>query len=340
MRGLLTAFLWFALLWPAWTQTGAGKLEAVQFYRKWKKLYLRHGPGAGEGYILVGSDSRGGGQAPGTFSISEGHGYGMLLTVAMARFDPQARGDFDRLYRFYLHHPSPQSPRLMAWNQTHHDQVPVSSASDGDLDIAYALLWAGQIWGDPYGAQGRAMLPEILRRNVNPKTQLVGLGSFIHPDEPEYYFGVRTSDIMPGHFRAFARASHDRRWDTVLNNSYRLLASLQRQHSPEAGLWPDFVIVRPGQAPKLVPPDYLEGKDDACYGYNAIARITITQTHPAASFGMAETQAPFTPAPPDPHVAARADALCDDIADPGLRAALSALAANILTASAQRKANR
>lgn len=269
MRGLLTACLWLALLWPAWAQTGAGQAQAVQFYRKWKKQYLRHGPGADEAYILVGADSRGGGQDPGTFSISEGHGYGMLLTVAMARFDPQARGDFDRLYRFYLHHPSPESPRLMAWNQTHQNKEPVSSASDGDSDIAYALLWAGQTWGEPYGAQGRAMLPEILRCNVNPKTQLVGLGSFIHPAEPDHYFGIRTSDIMPGHFRAFARASHDRRWETVLNNSYRVLASLQRQHSPKAGLWPDFVIVRPGQAPQLVPPDYLEGKNDASFGYNA-----------------------------------------------------------------------
>lgn len=269
VRRLLTACLWLTLLWPAWSQQGAGQAEAVQFYRQWKKHYLRHGPGAGEAYILVGSDSRGGGQDSGTFSISEGHGYGMLLTVAMARFDPLARADFERLYHFYLHHPSPESPRLMAWNQTHHDKNSVSSASDGDLDIAYALLWAGQTWGEPYGAQGRAMLSEILRCNVNPKTQMVGLGSFIHPDEPDHYFGVRTSDIMPGHFRAFARVSHDRRWETVLNNSYRLLANLQRQHSPKAGLWPDFVIVRPGQAPQLAPPDYLEGKNDASFGYNA-----------------------------------------------------------------------
>lgn len=75
-------------------------------------------------------------------------------------------------------------------------------------------------------------------------------------------------------------------------------------------------------------------KVNATYGYAAIARVTLTQTAP---IGFAEGQADFTPrAPkpakaPDPAVLARAADTAAPIADPGLRAALEALAQNILT---------
>lgn len=74
---------------------------------------------------------------------------------------------------------------------------------------------------------------------------------------------------------------------------------------------------------------------NACYGYNAIARIHLTQT---AAQGFAEGQTPFAPAPaasapppPDPAVTAKAAAVAQGVDDTGLRAALETLARNILT---------
>lgn len=78
----------------------------------------------------------------------------------------------------------------------------------------------------------------------------------------------------------------------------------------------------------------LREKVNACYGYNAIARITITQTAPT---GFAEGQARFTPAPkpqptaPDPRVERTAHAVTRDVADDGLRSALERLATNVLS---------
>lgn len=78
----------------------------------------------------------------------------------------------------------------------------------------------------------------------------------------------------------------------------------------------------------------LRERVNACYGYNAIARITITQTAPT---GFAEGQASFTPAPkpppqdPDPKVVTTARAVTGDVADEGLRAALERLATNVLS---------
>lgn len=82
---------------------------------------------------------------------------------------------------------------------------------------------------------------------------------------------------------------------------------------------------------------------NACYGYNAIARILITQT---AATGFAEGQAQFAPAPkapkPAPSAEARAKAheTAAAFADDGLRAALEQLAQNVLSRSEQRAAQR
>lgn len=74
-------------------------------------------------------------------------------------------------------------------------------------------------------------------------------------------------------------------------------------------------------------------KVNAVYGYNAIARILLTQT---AATGFAEGQAEFAPAPsapraPDPAIVAKAHATAAPIKDDSLRQALETLAQNILT---------
>ncbi|MEN9410748.1 MAG: hypothetical protein RL216_2722 [Pseudomonadota bacterium] len=73
-------------------------------------------------------------------------------------------------------------------------------------------------------------------------------------------------------------------------------------------------------------------KVNAIYGYAAISRITLTQT---AATGFAEGQAEFVPAPkaapaPAPEIVQEARDTAAPITDPGLRAALEALAQNIL----------
>ncbi len=77
----------------------------------------------------------------------------------------------------------------------------------------------------------------------------------------------------------------------------------------------------------------LREKVNATYGYAAISRILLTQT---AASGFAEGQAAFAPAPktapsPDPAVLAKAAETTAPVKDPALRAALEAMAQNILT---------
>ncbi|WP_375687778.1 DUF721 domain-containing protein [Pseudooceanicola sp. LIPI14-2-Ac024] len=79
--------------------------------------------------------------------------------------------------------------------------------------------------------------------------------------------------------------------------------------------------------------EQLRQKVNAAYGYNAIARIRITQT---ASTGFAEGQVAFstpkTPGPKTPDAATQAAArdVAGGVGDDGLRAALEALGQNVL----------
>lgn len=78
----------------------------------------------------------------------------------------------------------------------------------------------------------------------------------------------------------------------------------------------------------------IRDKVNACYGYNAISRVMLTQTAP---LGFAEGQAVFQNAPPAapvepaPAVVAAARDVAHGVRDEGLRGALEALAQNVLT---------
>ena len=77
----------------------------------------------------------------------------------------------------------------------------------------------------------------------------------------------------------------------------------------------------------------LREKVNACYGYNAISRIRITQTAP---IGFSDGNAQFNVSPKrkfslhSPEMAAKASAIACDIKDEGLRAALAAFGENIM----------
>ncbi|TJZ87957.1 DUF721 domain-containing protein [Paracoccus hibiscisoli] len=75
----------------------------------------------------------------------------------------------------------------------------------------------------------------------------------------------------------------------------------------------------------------LRDRVNACYGYNAVSRITLTQT---AASGFAEGHAAFSHAPrapkaPDPAVVAQAQGVAAQFSDPTLAQAMAQLALNV-----------
>jgi len=249
--------------------TPAGRDQAVRsFYDAWKEQYLSPECGPGRYVVLAGINGS-------NLTVSEAHGYGMMLAALMAGHDPEARAIFDGMYAYFREHPTSTHAYLMAWNQTQSCSEPVNgmnSASDGDLDIAYALLLADKQWGScgPINYLGEALnvLADLQDGALNATAQYVLLGDWVSPSSMPYYLSTRSSDFMPAHYRSFRAASSDPVWDGLRTATYQIVSSLQTNHSPTTGLLPDF-IVHPLTTPAPAPAQFLEGAYDGAYNYNA-----------------------------------------------------------------------
>ena len=237
------------------------------FYDAWKGRFLEQTCGAGRYVVEAKTQS-------GNLTVSEAHGYGMVLAALMAGHDPDARAIFDGMFTFYREHPSIYTPSLMAWYQRKScgSSQGADSATDGDLDIAYALLLADKQWGScgaiDYAAEAATILGGIETGEVDSSGSYMRLGDWTDPSEANYYQSTRSSDFMPDHLRAFAAASANPVWTSVLNHTYTVFDSLQVNHSPATGLIPDF-IAAPLGTPAPVGPGFLEGPNDGAYDYNA-----------------------------------------------------------------------
>lgn len=237
------------------------------FYDAWKGRYLKQTCGAGRWVVEARTQS-------GNLTVSEAHGYGMMLAALLAGHDPDARAIFDGMFTFFREHPSVFTPSLMAWYQkkTCGSAQGADSATDGDLDIAYALLLADRQWGScgaiDYAAEAAALLAGIESGEVDATGSYMRLGDWTDPGEPAYYQSTRSSDFMPDHLRAFAAASGNPVWTSILNHTYTVFDGLQTTYSPTTGLLPDF-IADPLGSPAPAGPNFLEGPNDGAYDYNA-----------------------------------------------------------------------
>ena len=246
--------------------------KVKHFYGAWKAKFLRHGCGTGNYYVYLGPQSDIGEGIP--ISVSEAQSYGMLIVVHMAGHDTGAKRIFDGLYRFFKAHPSQHDPYLMAWRQLDdcRDSSDPNSATDGDLSIAHALLLAHAQWGSDKGINYRAealnIINAIREHEVHPISDLPQLGDWVHPTYPTEYNAVRTSDVMPEHFREFWHASGKTVWKATLDESYALLDTLQRLHAPLTGLIPDFAVDT-HTSPRPAPDGFKGEPRPGVYDYNA-----------------------------------------------------------------------
>lgn len=196
-------------------------------------------------------------------TVSEGIGYGMLLSVLMAGHDPEARQIFDELFRFARSYPAfEQDPNLMSWavKPDCTDGGAGWNAADGDLDMAMGLVMADKQWGSDgsinYMAEAVKTINALKLLNFNYTGISIAKGQ-LH----------RTSDDMLSHFRAFKKATGDTFWDTALVKSQEALEIGQSYSS--AGLTPGWLMgydngnIRPSTG------GLIEGSIEGEYEWNA-----------------------------------------------------------------------
>ncbi len=256
--------------------------ETTQFYEYWKEKYLVQNPYVTDEtqyYVFYGEQTYAEAGYSVAVTVSEAHGYGMLIAASMASYDPDAKAIFDGLYRFYKAHPSSIGPNLMAWQQSDNGTALVDSngndsATDGDMDIAYALLMADAIWGSDgdinYKETAIAVINDIMKYEVSQTQWILRVGDWTYWSDAssKYYAATRGSDFIVQYMPVFAEVTGDDRWLTVYETTYGIINQFVGEYG--TGIIPDFIIWDTASA-KFVPApaNFLESENDGnCY-YNS-----------------------------------------------------------------------
>ncbi len=233
-------------------------------YDEWKSRLVVDVPTVPGGKAVKFNDSY--------ITVSEGMGYGMLLTVLMGGYDAQAQAIFDGLLKTVRARPAYSipdpavRPYLMDWRLTSNGSSTDAAgggwnALDGDEDIAMALLMADRQWGSAgtwnYKQEGIRTINAMKAWNMKPDgTAMANLRT------------SRTSDYMIGHFRAYALATGDNFWNTAVDRAFQLVDRMQRVYSPNAGLMPDFIVDTDTASPRPSPGGQIESQWEGFYFAN------------------------------------------------------------------------
>lgn len=171
----------------------------------------------------------------------------MLITILAAQKGYIKEAQFMRLFHYYRSFRISEENTLMKWKQEKTDKgwksVDDNNATDGDLDIAYALIQAEKIWPDSiehYGDAAQKLLESIKNNNYSEKTGLLTVGNWATVD-PKAETLIRFSDMMPTYYKAFADFTNDPFWTKLEENATKALTQMS-QETP-TGLLPDFAWV-------------------------------------------------------------------------------------------------
>lgn len=200
---------------------GAKGSDTVAAYAKWKSDLLTSNGARGFLRVLrpnsVGAINT---------SNSEGIAYGMIL--AAARDDQPVLDALWQYEQLFL-----DANGLMNWEISPDGSGPTSqgtgAATDGDEDMAFALLWADHRWG------GHGSLPDTYRNLALKQIGLIwqhevdhSRGELLAPGDqfPNGAAILNISYFAPAYYRLFGAASGSpANWNKVVDSSYTVLAA-------------------------------------------------------------------------------------------------------------------
>lgn len=224
-------------------------------YDLWRATYVTTA-GAGVGGARVYKPAEQG------VTVSEGQGYGMLISVYMADASNNGKSDFDKMLTYYKAklktNPDGSSRGLMNWKINADGTVADPwVAPDGDLDAAFALLVAdrkwGSGWGNPnYWAEAQSIINALQQWAVYNRS---GTASRLiaNADKNVGVEELATSVALPsyqmvGYMQAFEWASDSTRaaqWRETRKAGYKMLDYFYDKN-PSTGLTPYNFLSQPG----------------------------------------------------------------------------------------------
>lgn len=181
----------------------------------------------------------------GICTVSEGIGYGMLITVFQNDEDA-----FRRLWKYAKYHQIASGTNyLMNWKLRSFvygaNRNGAGSATDADLDVATALLLGYKKWGDSeMRANALQIAEDIWNLEIRDGSKLIMPGNTAMWRNADSY---NPSYFSPVAFRLFAEYDSGRDWNSVLDANYAWMEKI----SANGNLAPDWAneAGEPGQPP-------------------------------------------------------------------------------------------
>lgn len=211
-------------------------------YEDWKQEFLTADGAHGYLRVLQNKDRR--------TTVSEGQGYGMLLAAYHNDADT-----FDSLWKYtelYLN-----DRGVMHWQiDANGSVIGRNGATDGDEDIAFALLVAYRQWGS-YEEEARAYIHAIFTHEVEKDTYVLKPGDVwggSNITNPSY--------CAPAYYRSFADFTGESDWLHVLDRCYSVI---EKARHTNTGLVPEWTTIDGGIAYDLT-----HNKNRDNFSYNAI----------------------------------------------------------------------
>lgn len=258
--------------------------NVASYYDYWKSQYLKNNLSSLPGGYYVKGEATGNADGYIPLGTSEGQGYGMIIVALMAGHDPNAQTIYDGLFKTARAFRSSKNTNLMGWVVADNNtaQGKFTSATDGDMDIAYSLLLAHYQWGSNgavnYISEARKMIADGLKASYITTSNRLNLGDW----DDKNALNTRPSDWMMSHMHAFYQETNDNAWLNVINNLYNVYNQFSNKYSAATGLISDFVVKDP---PEPAPRNYLnEFPETNEYNYNA-CRVPLRIVMDYAQYG-------------------------------------------------------
>jgi endoglucanase len=203
-------------------------------------------------------------------TVSEGQGYAMLLAVATHDEDR-----FDRIWGWTREHLQ-RDDGLLAWSWSGGRVVDWETASDADVEIAWALVLAAERFARPdLRADGEVLATALLDAvGVEAGGRLVLAAGPWATGEP---IVANVSYFVPTAFEAIARVTGDGRWRRVWESSRALIAEVT---GDARRLPPDWAHVHPDGSIEAV--DDPGGSGAGRYGLDA-SRVPVRMASSCAA---------------------------------------------------------
>jgi len=198
---------------PVPSSANTTNFDPAAWYAGWKtKFYVDCG--SGQARIAAGAGS--------AQTFSEGIGYGMLLAAAN-----DDRDALDKLWAYYQGHLDPNG--LMNWqiNGCTAEAWGNYAATDGDEDVAMALVQADAKWGG-YTTAAKGLIAKIKQFETSQTTT----PTYLRPGDATNNGGkgesvVNPSYFAPGYWRVWATYTGDASWNQLVTDAYAMLAKWQ-----------------------------------------------------------------------------------------------------------------